>query len=206
MHPSVIFVGVTCPAQASVFAEAINVTLRTIEKRTRLYRSLLVGVWVVSLLSIVSALVLRNPTLLIGFGLLVPLAGSFFLLDCRQVGKWQEHLFNLWLGRGLRFEPYGQSMSSHPRVPPRTIEEMLSLLPSESAGRKIDELLPDQKAAVASASKLDRRRQEFRTGAGVLASTLITGLVVASALSRSSSLLVCAVGCFVTWGLLRRKL
>jgi hypothetical protein len=115
--------------EVPVFAEAVNATLRTIEKRTGLYRNLIVGVCLLSIGCIVFAVIRRNWMWLLGGGLLVPLTGAYLWLDTRLVGQWQACILTLWLHRGLGLEIYKRTMSSDPRVPSKTLEGMLSVLP-----------------------------------------------------------------------------
>jgi hypothetical protein len=54
------------PTEKPVLADAIDMTLRTIEDRTKLYRNLIVAVSLVSMVSIVLAALFREWLLLAG--------------------------------------------------------------------------------------------------------------------------------------------
>jgi hypothetical protein len=187
-------------------AAAINLTLRAIEERTRLYRGLIVVVSVSSVLALLLAAILRSGTPLLGFGLLVPFAGGYLVLDGRRVSRWRKSILDLWCERDLNLALFAKSVSAYPSVPPRTLEGMLSALPKDLADLKLDALSDTKKRQMVGASNAAERKQEARILLAVAALTLAVALAAAAAWLRSGRALVCAVLVAVTWAAVKNRL
>jgi hypothetical protein len=65
--------------------DAVDIMIRAIEDRVRLYRNLVVAVSTLSVLSILLSALFRQWLALTGLLLLVPLTGGFLFLDSRLV-------------------------------------------------------------------------------------------------------------------------
>ena len=86
------------PANRPVLPDAIDITVRTIEGRARLYRNLVVAVSAVSVLSILLAVLFRQWLALTGLVLLVPSVSVSFLIS--------EMNPEALLPRGMRSPPF----------------------------------------------------------------------------------------------------
>src|SRR6516225_5900857 len=83
------------PIEKPVLLDAIDLTLRAIERRRRLYRNLVLCVTTVSLASVLSAALLRQWMALSGFIFLVPLTGGFLMLDNRLFRRWRSEILEM---------------------------------------------------------------------------------------------------------------
>lgn len=185
---------------------AINMTLRAIEERARLYRGLIVIVSVTSVLSLLLAALLRSWTPLLGFGLLVPLAGGYLLLDGKRVGDWRKDILESWGSGNLNLAVFAKAIAAYPTIPPRTLDGMLSTLPKFSSEQRLDALSDTQKQQAIARSDAASRKQELRTVLAVAALTLAVGLAAAAAEFRSAPMLACAVLVAVAWAAAKNRL
>jgi hypothetical protein len=113
------------PASAK---EAIDLTLRTIERRARLYRNLVAGVVAMPMGSLVSALCFRSWWPLLGVCLLVPATGIYLAVDSWQVRRWAQGILDLRRTKGLDVESFSSIVLTHPWIPKRTVGGMLERL------------------------------------------------------------------------------
>lgn len=194
------------PPDAALMATAINLTLRAIEERASLYKGLIVLVSVTSVLALILAALLRSWIPLLGFGLLVPLASGYLLLDGRHVNRWRMNILELWCQRGLNLALFAKSISAYPSVPPRTLDGMLSAIPKDSADQKLDALSETKKQQIVGTNSAAARKQELRILLAVGALTVAVALAAAAAWFRSGRVLVCAVLVAAMWGALKNRL
>ena len=194
------------PPDAPVMAIAINLTLRAIEDRARLYRGLIVVVSGTSVLALILAGLLRSWTPLLAFGLLVPLAGGYLLLDGRRVSRWRTEILDLWCRRDLKLALLAKSVSAYPSVPSRTLEGMLATLPPSSPDQKLDALAELEKRKLAGTSSAASRRQELRTLVAVAALTLAVALAAGAAQFRSVRMLLGSVFVVAVWAAVKNHL
>jgi hypothetical protein len=116
--------------EARAVQTAIDLTLRTIEQRARLFRKL---VAVVSLLLVVSGVtsVVLTARLLLGGLILITLAiRAYLALDARLVGKWVSMLFELRDTTGTNLDAFSSALHAHPLIPHGTLQGMLAQLTS----------------------------------------------------------------------------
>jgi len=187
-------------------ATAINLTLRSIEERARLYRGLIVLVSATSVLACLLTVLLRSWTALLGLGLLIPFAGGYLLLDGRRVSRWRKGVLELWCRRDLQLVLFAKSVSAYPSIPPRTLEGMLSTLPESSTEQKLDALLEVKKQQWVATTSAAARRQELRTLLAVVALTLAVGLAGAAAQLRSPRILLGSVIVMAVWAAVKKHL
>jgi hypothetical protein len=113
-----------------VLLDAIEVTLRTIEERARLYRNLVVGVSAVSVLSVLFAVFFRQWLALAGLIILVPLTGAYLILDSRLLRLWRAGIIEMMRLRGLDVTAFSKTISGFRHVPPNSLNAMISMLPA----------------------------------------------------------------------------
>jgi hypothetical protein len=115
-----------------VLLEAVNLTFRTLERRTRVYRNLAVCVSLTILGSLLIAWVFRSWLVLIG--LLAPpvYVGRFLYVDARTIRAWRVQVLSLRADRGLDMAQFQQTLRSLHCVPEATLNSMLATLNLEN--------------------------------------------------------------------------
>jgi hypothetical protein len=113
-----------------VLLDAIDITLRAIEERARLYRNLVVAVSAVSVLSILFAVFFRHWLALAGLIILVPLTGAYLVLDSRLLRLWRAGIVEMLRLRGLDVTAFSKTISGFRQVPPNSLNAMISTLPA----------------------------------------------------------------------------
>jgi len=154
--------------------EAIDLTSRTFEDRARLYRNLVVAVSLVSIASLLSALLCWRAWPLAGLILLVPLSGGFVFLDGRLVERWRSGIVGMNESRGLDVSLFRSTISQFKHLPANTLQAMLATLAACGA--------TGAKSASAAGSKDPASRQpgEWRILARTATLTIaLTGLAAA---------------------------
>ncbi len=187
-----------------VVKEAVNATLRTIERRANLYRNLIISVAVLSALSILMSVIFRSWLPLCGIVLIVPLTGGFLLLDSRQVRRWQADIMEMWRFRSLNLKEFEKMISGFRHVPAQSLDGMLSTLPKDSNQFKRDYASEEQKAISAERIDASGHQQERRTLVGTVALTLMLSCLIAAAHFRSVALLLCFAGLAMFLAILRK--
>jgi len=119
-------------AEQPVLLEAINLTFRTIERRLRLYRNLVIAVSITGLGSIVVAVILRRWVVLSGELTLPLYFAGFLVLDKRIVTAWRRGVFRMRDERGLSVAQLTQALTGFPHLPQATLRSMLALLTAEA--------------------------------------------------------------------------
>ncbi len=177
---------------------AIQATLTTIRNRARLYRNLVICVSVVVIGSPVAAAVFRSAFPLIVLSLLVPLVGTYFVLDSRYTGRWSKQVLELWSEGKLDPGVFSSTMRAHPYVPQGTLEGMLSALPV-GYGEKRPARVSEERRRVLEQFQLLARRQERRTVLATLGFLCMLVCLGFSIQLRSAVLLACSVASFGLW-------
>jgi hypothetical protein len=119
-------------AEKPVLLEAINLTFRTMERRTRLFRNLVVCVSLTLLGSLVFAVVFRKWIFL--FGLLAPpfYVGCFVYIDGRTLRAWRSRVLAMRNERGLEVEQLKKLLSDLRHIPTATLQSMFATLNLEA--------------------------------------------------------------------------
>ena len=177
------------PTNRPVLLDAIDITVRTIEGRARLYRNLVVAVSAVSVLSILLAVLFRQWLALTGLVLLVPLTGGFLFFDSRLVRRWRAAIVEMGRFRSLDRATFLKTISGFRHLPPNALKAMLSTIPPSGEESRQD--IPQLEQAIVGANfDALERNNELK----ILCSTaLLTGALVcliAGAFYGSGALLV----------------
>jgi hypothetical protein len=119
-------------AEKPVLLEAINLTFRTMERRTRLYRNLVVCVSLTLLGSLVLAVAFRKWFFL--FGLLAPpfYVGGFVYVDGRTLRAWRDRVMAMRNERSLEVEQLKKLLSDLHHIPAATLHSMFATLNLET--------------------------------------------------------------------------
>jgi hypothetical protein len=185
--------------------QAIETTHVAIQDRAKLYRKLVVCVSFLLLASIISAIVVRRAIPLAGIVLLVPLAGTYFVLDGRLTRRWMREVLELWARRELDLEAFATAIRAHPWLPQRTVEGLLAGLSWGSHETRPASLSGDDRKAVIARLEREASGHEWRTvlaTAALLSALLCLG---AAALLRSGWLLGWSFLSIVVWIRCRRR-
>jgi hypothetical protein len=165
----------------SAYRTAIDQTTRTIERRARYFRNQVVIVVTMGTLVMIAALIMRSPSALWAFLLLVPTGGLFLFIDSTTLNDWRADLLAAWVTRDIDFAAYRDAIRAHPSLPKGTIEAMLASLPS--AGSLVAEqqvLTPTRQAVAATSLAWHGRAADallLRAGAsGLLVAVLLAAL------------------------------
>jgi len=113
------------------FRHAIDLTTKTIDRRTFHFRNTIIAVVVIALAAVISALVLRSWKPLTGFFLLPTVIGFFIVADTVIVGYWRRTVTGYWAQGRLEFPLFVQTIGMMKALPKATIEGMLRLLPQQ---------------------------------------------------------------------------
>ncbi len=118
-------------AEKPVLLEAINLTFRTMERRTRLYRNLVVCVSLTILGSLIIALTFRKWIVL--SGLLAPplYVGCFLYLDARTLRAWRDRVLAMRDECGLDVAQLKQTLRDMRYIPEATLHSMFATLNPE---------------------------------------------------------------------------
>lgn len=192
-------------ADVSPVTLAIDLTLRTIEARTKLYRGLVVTVTITSLAAMLAAVLLCSWTPLFALILLVPFAGGYLLLDSRRVTRWRSGLLDLWRDRDLKLEAFAKCISAYPSVPPRTLEGMFAVLPKSYQEPVAKASNPEDKQEVIRLAAAAASQQERRTLLVVVTLTLAAGLLAGGLHLRSTRTLAAGALVAVLAGILKAQ-
>jgi hypothetical protein len=117
----------------SVYQQAIDATIQTIRLRAQRYRNLVVAVAVTLVVSILTALVTWSWHPLLGLTAIVLWYGAFALGDARLALAWQRRILDLWANQQLDLRPLRDALKAIPAMPVRTLDGMLTMLPTPTA-------------------------------------------------------------------------
>jgi hypothetical protein len=114
----------------SAYRLAIVQTITTIDTRARYFRNLVVAIVVLTLGSMVWAVVTWTFSPLAGLLLLLPAGGLFFFLDAKLLNDWRSRLLDAWVMKDIEFRAFCDAVSAIPTLPKETLQSMLATLPS----------------------------------------------------------------------------
>jgi hypothetical protein len=162
------------PTKRPALLDAIDLTVRAIEGRARLYRNLVVAVSAVLVLSILLSVLFHRWLPISGFVLLAPLTGGFLYFDSRLVRRWRARIVEMTSLRSLERATFQKTISGFRQLPPNTLKSMLSTLPAsgEEGGHETPQ--PEKVIAGAEFDALERKNE-----LKILRSTaLLTGALI----------------------------
>jgi hypothetical protein len=171
------------------YAAAINSTLRTVERRVRLYRNCVVSVSALATTVIMTTVVTTQWRWLALLLALMPLIGTYIALDMSVVAGWREAVLRQWAEGDILLGPLEQALRAKPSVPKITLDSMLDRLfardlPTTSQPR--DDCDSDQRRTLL-AEALARDRAERSS---VSTRTLVAAMISVGAVGAA----------FVRWG------
>lgn len=173
-----------------IVLQAIEMTSRTVERRTKLYRTLVIAVSLLVLLSLPSAIFLHQWIFLAGLVFMVPLIGGFSYIDARTVRSWRREIFHMRDTRNLDLAFFLKTIEEFPRSSLPTLEGMLSTitLEGENEGRFEEQ----------------QQKIEHLTLAATILLTSALACFVGAAYCRSLILLLCGIAIAVSLAMIHR--
>src|ERR1035441_7877967 len=105
------------PVEQPVLLEAINLTFRTMERRARLYRNLVVAVSLTMIASVVVGIILRRWVVLLGMLALPIYVRGYLSLDNRLVMGWRRDVLRMQDTRGLNVAQLTQTLAGLKNLP-----------------------------------------------------------------------------------------
>jgi len=180
-----------------VLVEALDLTFRTIEKRTKLYRTLVIVVAAITVTSITCSILYQRWLFFAGLILLVPLVGGFSIIDSRCVRHWRTQILNMSRARNLDLQLYIKTASELRKISPRILQDMLTTIPSSQRTEGSQQQTPDP---------FDKAQKELEKktiiGIVLLSAAIVSG--AGAAAFYSGALLLLTVALIVSLALLRR--
>lgn len=125
------------PTEKPVIVEALDLTFRTIEKRIKRYRNLVISVACVTVISALLAILCRQWLFVAGLILLVPLVGSFSVVDSQTVRRWRAEILKMSQKNNLDLQSFVKTTSELRKISPRTLADMLATIQPNPLDPKI---------------------------------------------------------------------
>jgi hypothetical protein len=113
----------------SSYRLAIDRTTKTIERRARCYRNLIVTVVLLTLGLIAWSVIVWTWSPLSGLLFLFPICGFFFFFDQKLLADWRSQLVDEWIKKEIDFSNFCEAVSAIPMLPKDTLCGMLATLP-----------------------------------------------------------------------------
>ena len=109
---------------------AISLTIKTIERRAKYYRNLIIAVLLVLFCTLVWAIISGRFATLAVCVFLFPLGHGYFLADALLLHSWRKRLLRAWIEQDFNLQLFGRAMSELPQLPQNTLQAMLDSLPA----------------------------------------------------------------------------
>ncbi len=155
--------------------EALDLTIGTINKRSKSYKNTVILVVVLAFVFAIWTVIKFSWRPLTGYFLIVPLSGFYFYFDTRLVSKWQQRIMELWVWEKIKLDFFFQTLQTMKMLPTNTLQSMLDTLPYTGHTSLSQNASPALKQSLASTLLTINDCQNARTGFNTLAYTL--GLV-----------------------------
>ena len=182
--------------------DAVEYTVRTIEDRARLYRNLVISVSMVSILSVLLAITLRQWIALAGLLLLSPMTGSFLILDIRRTRQWRLHILKKYRKRELHIPTFRKTISAFAYLPASSLQAMLSTISHFDNPAQGQAQTQNPSGDNVDAQMRESEWRIFRAS-GLL--TIALASLTAAAIFQSATFLICGAGLTILFAFLNRK-
>jgi hypothetical protein len=134
-HQSTAPVAPKPSVEQPVLLAAINLTLRTMERRLRWYRNLVVCFSLTFLISLILALVFRKWLVLTGWLALPLFVACFLYLDARTLRAWRDRVLEMRDQRGLDVAQLEQTLKALRHIPEATLRSLFAMVRSDKPNR-----------------------------------------------------------------------
>jgi hypothetical protein len=149
--------------------DALEITLRTVERRAWLYRKTAAIIAISFVLVIASVAVFRSWLPLMALIPIVEVVAAFLVLDNRHVYHWRQSILHLCAEDRLNIASFTKLVCANPMIPQQTIHAMLASLPQAAEPNAVGRAEESRKAL---------RSQETRT---IVGSIGVTGVLLSFA-------------------------
>ena len=160
------------------YRTAITGTQDAIHRRAALFRNQAIAVVALIGLTLLYSLIAGEWRTLLAIILLIPLCGGFFIADGRTVDRWRHQLLSGWSAKAIDFEAFRQAIRALPRLPQGTLEGMLETLPTVGDLTDEQSLHSSTRQAIAAACLASHHRQADALLLRVIASGIVTAVVL----------------------------
>jgi len=183
---------------------AIRATVATVDARGRAYRWAVVAIALALCAPLLWALVSRSCRPLPFAALIVPIVGSFLVIDDELVVRWQRRLLTAWASGDFPLSALRQTLQAMRHLPASTIAGMLERLPTSDAPDYGDSLPEATRGSVARAHLARTERQTRRALLATAGAALLVGSIAVAVLLESISVLAGGVPGLLLIGSSRR--
>jgi len=118
------------PVETPVLLKAVNLTFRTMERRVRLYRNLVIAVSLTTMASVILSVILRRWVALLGFLALPAYVCGYLSLDNWIVRAWCDRVLAMRDEGGLNVAQLKQTLTALHCIPHATLHSMFATLDS----------------------------------------------------------------------------
>ncbi|MDQ1327125.1 MAG: hypothetical protein QG641_405 [Candidatus Poribacteria bacterium] len=172
--------------------EALHTTTDTINSRIKRFKILVISVAIVTLGSLIWAIVWMSWFPLLVLILNKPICGAFFISEILILNRWQSQILELWISDLLNLDVYSDAMTKIRMFPQNTLRSMLATLPESNLA---DNTPANIKKSLAMTLQTINHCQTDRIVFNILAITfglvsLICVLVIHSLIPLSGLLLI----------------
>jgi len=112
--------------------EALHATTDTINFRIKKFKILVISVSVITLGSLIWAIVWMSWFPLLVLILNIPICGAFFISETLILNRWQSQILELWISDLLNLGVYYDAMAKVRIFPQNTLHSMLATLPESN--------------------------------------------------------------------------
>jgi hypothetical protein len=119
------------PVETPILLKAVNLTFRTMERRARLYRNLVIAVSLTPIASVALAVILRRWAALLGVLALPAYVCGYLSLDNRIVRAWRDQVLAMRHEGALNVTQLEQMLAALRYIPDATLHSMFAMLDSK---------------------------------------------------------------------------
>ena len=163
------------------YDEALAITRAAIDCRGRRYRTLIVAVVLVAVLSTAGAVVFGSWPTLSGLLLLPPLCAIFLSLDAWIVIAWRRRIVELWADGVLDVRAFAQAVGGLRTLPTQTVATMVASLPTLEGE---DLRRAGVRRSLAQTLRAIEAREGYATTAVAAAAVVVAATLVAAIFAR----------------------
>ena len=119
------------PVETPILLKAVNLTFRTMERRARLYRNLVIAVSLTTMASVALAVILQRWAALLGVLALPAYVCGYVSLDNRIVRAWRDQVLAMRDESALNVTQLEQILTAQRYIPDATLHSMFAMLDSK---------------------------------------------------------------------------
>jgi hypothetical protein len=183
---------------------AIRATVSTVDARGRAYRWAVVAMAFAVCAPLLWALVSLSWRPLPFAALVVPVVGSFLVVDNQLVVRWQRRILTAWASGDFPLSAFRQTLQAIRHLPASTVAGMVERLPTSDAPDYCDRLPEAARGSVVGLCLARTERQTQRTLLATAGSALLVSSIAVAVLLESISFLAGAVAGLLLIGSSRR--